>query len=37
MSRGWPQGRPPGGDIWLDGAGGEYAPKIMKKMKILLF
>ena len=31
MRRGWPQGRPPGGDIWPGGAGGDHAPKIMKK------
>jgi len=31
MTRGWPQGRPLGGDIWPDGAGGDHTPKIMKK------
>ena len=37
MRRRWPQGRPPGGDICPDGAGGDHEPKIMKKKEIFFF
>ena len=37
MSRGWPQGRPPWVDIWPDRAGGDHAPKIMKKKENKFF
>ena len=31
MTRGWPQGRSPGGDIWPGGAGAEHMTKNTKK------
>ena len=35
MSRGWPQGCPPGGDIWPDGAGGgPYTKNDERKWKL---
>ena len=30
-TRGWPQGRSPGGDIWPGGAGAEHMTKNTKK------
>ena len=34
MTRGWPQGRSPGVDIWPGGAGGEHVAKTPKRDQI---